>query len=396
MSAGATHHVRFEPAARELEARHGETIAHAAARAGLMLVSACGGLGICAGCRVTVAGAASAEPSRARLTPAQLARGDRLACSTPIEGDLVVTVPADLGAGARPRRGGARRIEPLGGVATASLGHGPSLGMLVLAGERDLAVQVVELRHGRVLFELREPAPPAEPWEGLASTARAALVSHGFAAEQVHVALVLSDRTGGRFEPSAGAEELREVGGGWRRAAEVGFPARSEAPVVSLAAASTGPGFVALGALAAFHHGAHGYVQLGVDPARGGRDALWLVAARGERWSASEVEAPTEWGAAARDALVRGVFGREGEGVVLVGTDAAEPSAADRALLGAWLEELPARRVRFLGDGRLAGLHALLTSHAARAAWTSHDPILHVDAVTRVAPPTAERVLSSE
>lgn len=398
----ARQHVRFEPLGRTVEARPGETIAQVAARAGIDLVSACGGLGICAGCRVITVGEADAEASRARLTAAQLARGERLACATLVERDLAVTLPADLGAGARKSEAPAKAIDVLwpSGTARGPIDAG-SVAMLVLGSERDLAIELVQLKTGRVLFEVRAPRAPDDGWDALTALARESLRSHGFEAEQVRVALVLAspaDRVLGR---ERGGESVESLGAHWRRAADVGFPAHPDAAVARLAAGSTGPSFVALGALAAFERGAARYVQLGGAPDWGGRDSLWLVADRSGHWAATHVESPDAWPVADRRSVVREAFGlvatdRAARPQLFVGISGAAPSMGERALLGDWLEEIPPSTVHFLGDGRLAGLHALLTSRTARVSWEAHDPILHVDALVGRRPPRAERVLSSE
>ncbi len=395
-------HVRFEPLGRAVEARAGDTIAQAAARAGLDLVSACGGLGICAGCRVIAVGEADAEASRARLTAAQLARGERLACATLVENDLVITLPADLGAGARKSDAPAKPVDVLwpSGTALGPIDAG-SVAMLVLGGERDLAIEVVQLKTGRVLFEVRVPGAVDDGWDALTARARDSLRSHGFESEQVRVALVLADPADGVLGRQRGGAAVASLGAHWRRAADVGFPAHPDAAVARLRAGFTGPSFVALGALAAFERGAARYVQLGGAPSWGGGDSLWLVADRGGRWVAADVASPATWPAAERLAVVRESFGsgatdRTAAAQVFVGTSGAPPSAAERALLGGWLEEIPPSAVRFLGDGRLAGLHALLTSHSARVSWEAHDPIRHVDELVVRRQPRQKRVLSSE
>ncbi|MFN7954041.1 MAG: 2Fe-2S iron-sulfur cluster binding domain-containing protein [bacterium] len=392
-----SHEVRFEPAGRRVEARAGETIAQAAARAGLDLVSACGGLGICAGCRVEVAGAVSEEPSRARLSAQQLARGDRLACATIVEGDLVVTVPADLGAG--PRKGRAReaRVEPPSGIPLpVPLGDGPPLAMLVLSTHREVAVQVLQLRNGRVLYEVREPLTPAQGWEALTSTARAALASHGFQVAQLHLALILAEQAGDRFESAAGGAALAELGARWLSAAALGFPAHPDAPVLSLGAGHQGASAAALGALAAFARGAGAYLDTAIDARGDGLGAMWLIVDRGGRWSAARVEAPQRWDAERASVVARGALAGLAPGaLVLVGGEAVEPSVVERELVATWLAEIPSAQIRFLGEGRLAGMHALLTSRAARAAWASHDRILRVDEIS-VWGTRSERVLSCE
>ncbi len=86
----------FEPAGRRVFALPGTPLFEAAARAGLLLQSPCGGGGRCGKCRVrVVAGACPPTPAcRAALGPAAIGAGWRLACQARLHGDLVVDVPA--------------------------------------------------------------------------------------------------------------------------------------------------------------------------------------------------------------------------------------------------------------------------------------------------------------
>lgn len=82
---------------RLLDASLGGKLLEALEQAGIGLPAACGGVGTCGMCRVTVMGAGDALPTeRAVLSAAQIAAGVRLACQQVVRGDLAVTVPSDL------------------------------------------------------------------------------------------------------------------------------------------------------------------------------------------------------------------------------------------------------------------------------------------------------------
>ena len=89
--------ITFEPSGRTVYALPGTTLFEAAARAGLVLQSPCGGAGVCGKCRVRVAKGAP-EPTDAGgefFDADQLAAGFRLACQAKVCADCVVEIPAD-------------------------------------------------------------------------------------------------------------------------------------------------------------------------------------------------------------------------------------------------------------------------------------------------------------
>jgi uncharacterized 2Fe-2S/4Fe-4S cluster protein (DUF4445 family) len=91
-----TYQVDFEPVGKRVAVAPGTTLLQAAQQAGLPLSSACGGVGNCGQCRLTVL-AGSVSPATVQeghvLTEQELEQGLRLACSTRIQGDVKVHVP---------------------------------------------------------------------------------------------------------------------------------------------------------------------------------------------------------------------------------------------------------------------------------------------------------------
>ncbi len=87
--------VTFQPQGRAASVLEGTTILEAAAVAGLVIDTPCGGAGTCGKCRVQVSRGAP-EPGKADrrvFTAAELADGWRLACQDRVHGDLTVHVP---------------------------------------------------------------------------------------------------------------------------------------------------------------------------------------------------------------------------------------------------------------------------------------------------------------
>ena len=88
--------VTFTPLGTTAEARENETVLDAARRAGAPLGNSCGGIGICARCRVrVVAGAENlASPTSVELRVSRergLASDERLACQAVVVGECEVT-----------------------------------------------------------------------------------------------------------------------------------------------------------------------------------------------------------------------------------------------------------------------------------------------------------------
>ncbi len=97
--------VTFQPQGRSVSVISGTTILEAAARAGLVIDTPCGGAGTCGKCRVRVvanAGLPTDADERA-FSGRELREGWRLACQTPIESETVVFVPATSLFGGAPQ-----------------------------------------------------------------------------------------------------------------------------------------------------------------------------------------------------------------------------------------------------------------------------------------------------
>ncbi len=87
--------VLFYPDNRSIEVQKGENLLRAAMLAGVHVNASCGGARTCGKCRVVIdKGEVSAAPS-AKIAPQEAARGYVLACSTSVEGDVVVRVPVE-------------------------------------------------------------------------------------------------------------------------------------------------------------------------------------------------------------------------------------------------------------------------------------------------------------
>ena len=91
-------HVTFQPLTLSAEVPTDETLLDAARRAGAPLGNSCGGVGVCARCRVRVISGAEnlSDPTTIELRVMQL-RGlsadERLACQAVVKGECVVTTP---------------------------------------------------------------------------------------------------------------------------------------------------------------------------------------------------------------------------------------------------------------------------------------------------------------
>ncbi len=94
--------VCFRPSGREAYVLPGTRLIEAAAEAGLMIETPCGGQGICGRCRVRVATGAT-EPNTAEretFSSAELEQGWRLACQTTVSGPAEVEIPPESRAAA--------------------------------------------------------------------------------------------------------------------------------------------------------------------------------------------------------------------------------------------------------------------------------------------------------
>ncbi len=112
--------VVFQPQGRTVQVRPGTLLLEAAARAGLMIETPCGGAGTCGKCQIEVWDAVEppTEADRRLLSEREWKAGRRLACQNRVMRDLVVTVPeTSLFAGgarilATGEGGGGRPVSP--------------------------------------------------------------------------------------------------------------------------------------------------------------------------------------------------------------------------------------------------------------------------------------------
>ena len=87
--------ITFQPSGRTVFALPGTTILEAAARTGIVLLTPYGGGGTCGKCLVHVCSGKTTGSARGhRLTAAQVKEGWRLACSTTIDSEAVIEIPA--------------------------------------------------------------------------------------------------------------------------------------------------------------------------------------------------------------------------------------------------------------------------------------------------------------
>ncbi len=90
--------VDLEPVGRRAEARPGDTLLQTAQRAGVEIVSVCGGAGLCGTCRVRAVKGRLSPPTaveESRFSAAELAQGWRLACQARVLGDVRVDIPPE-------------------------------------------------------------------------------------------------------------------------------------------------------------------------------------------------------------------------------------------------------------------------------------------------------------
>jgi uncharacterized 2Fe-2S/4Fe-4S cluster protein (DUF4445 family) len=87
--------VTFQPEGKAAHVLPGSLVIEAAARAGIIIETPCGGRGTCGKCRVVVEDGCSEvnDTERGRLTADELAEGVRLACQAKVVADTTVTVP---------------------------------------------------------------------------------------------------------------------------------------------------------------------------------------------------------------------------------------------------------------------------------------------------------------
>ena len=84
-------HVRFKGVGLSAEAKTDETLLDAARRAGAPLGNSCGGVGVCARCRVQVVEGMENLSPPTRMEQTRVSGEERLACQAVVRGDCVVT-----------------------------------------------------------------------------------------------------------------------------------------------------------------------------------------------------------------------------------------------------------------------------------------------------------------
>lgn len=140
MNKSASCEIIFEPAGRKVCVKPGLVLLEAARRAGIFLNAPCGGNGICGRCRVRILQGicAPSVACRAKLSPAALRRGYRLACQAKVFYNLTVAVPPaapPATSNAPPRR--RHRLLP------------QPCGLAVDLGTTTISAMLIRLRGGR-------------------------------------------------------------------------------------------------------------------------------------------------------------------------------------------------------------------------------------------------------
>ena len=90
--------IDFQPVGKRVTVAKYTTLLEAAIQAGIDLASACGGMGLCGQCRVRLLAGAATPPNETEkdtFSELELARGDRLACCTEVEGNVRVHIPRE-------------------------------------------------------------------------------------------------------------------------------------------------------------------------------------------------------------------------------------------------------------------------------------------------------------
>lgn len=87
--------IQFLPHNREIKAAGGTSLLRAAMDAGVHINASCGGEGVCGKCRVIVEAGEVAGGLSEQISPADRAKGYRLACRSVITADAVIRVPVE-------------------------------------------------------------------------------------------------------------------------------------------------------------------------------------------------------------------------------------------------------------------------------------------------------------
>ena len=173
MSDPGTGTIRFLPQGVSVPVATGETILSHAIRAGVPLLSPCGGEKRCGKCRVIVAGEAAGGDDPGILSGADLRAGVRLACRCRPSGgeDITVTVPPESLPAKLTTYLEGRDLaedEPFLPLHTATGGRNP-LGVALDLGTSTLAGALIDLVGGRLLARTAADNPQMSCGEDLIS-----------------------------------------------------------------------------------------------------------------------------------------------------------------------------------------------------------------------------------
>jgi len=91
----AQHRVIFDPFGKAVTVDAGTTLLEAATKAHIAMDSACGGEGICGGCKVIVKEGTANPEDAGPLTADEIRQGFVLACQTRVQSDLRIEIPAE-------------------------------------------------------------------------------------------------------------------------------------------------------------------------------------------------------------------------------------------------------------------------------------------------------------
>src|SRR4030042_2863858 len=87
------HLITFYPGAKKISVDEEENLLQAAMEAGIHINASCGGSGTCGKCRVKILNGSVDSPKHPKLTQWEYDQGYRLACLTPVRGDIEVEIP---------------------------------------------------------------------------------------------------------------------------------------------------------------------------------------------------------------------------------------------------------------------------------------------------------------
>jgi uncharacterized 2Fe-2S/4Fe-4S cluster protein (DUF4445 family) len=89
------YNVTFHPSERKISVDEEENLLQAAMEAGIHINASCGGSATCGKCKVKLLKGVVASPRHPKLTQWEYDQGFRLACLTPIRGDIDIEIPIE-------------------------------------------------------------------------------------------------------------------------------------------------------------------------------------------------------------------------------------------------------------------------------------------------------------